>query len=216
MTTCASPAIDESGGSGDAPVARDDEVGLFGEHGLARRRGLEPDVDAEARRAPARGRRRSRAAPRGSGRPRRLRSWPPATSACSKRTTSCPASAATRAASRPAGPPPATTTRFGSRPRSRLAPLRLASGARVDGARHEPVRGAAVLHDADARPDLRGRPVARLRDPLRSRRSRRGRSRRSRPAPTRALARRASGSGSAPRRSRARRRPASPPRRGRA
>ena len=87
----------------------DDDVGVFGEHVV----GLGPGVEAERRRRGA-----AHCATRQSMMPiisrRRLlcavsRIWPPAWLAASNTTTSWPRSAATRAASRPAGPAPTTT-----------------------------------------------------------------------------------------------------------
>jgi hypothetical protein len=56
-------------------------------------------------------------------------------------------------------------TRF--RRARRLAPLQLAPQARVDGAGDVRLGAPAVLHEAEARPDLRLAPLARLRRPFR-------------------------------------------------
>ena len=99
---------------------------------------------------------------------------PPARPAVEDRSTSvtrCPRSAATRAVSNPAGPPPTTTMRRDTRSRARpLRILRLPARRRFADARHERVANVAHLARlvaAGARPDPLRVPGAQLGDEIR-------------------------------------------------
>ena len=131
----------------------------------------EPDVHAERLEPPPNHASRSVIWPRDGWSPA-SRNWPPRTGPRSTSVTRWPRSAATRAASSPAGPPPTTRTRRGSAGRLEpvAAPLPLAPGRRVDEARDPVVARAtapAQLVARDARPDLVRAPGAGLGDQVR-------------------------------------------------
>ena len=141
-----------------------------------RHRRRSPSARAGPRRpAPRAGGRTTRAGP-GSG-PRdgcrpASRNWPPSSPPRSSSVTRWPRSAATRAASRPAGPPPTTSTDLRGRRRLEpvAAPLELAPGRRVHEARDPVVARAAApaqLVARDARPHLVGAVGAGLGDEVR-------------------------------------------------
>ena len=100
------------------------------------------------------------------------RNWPPSSVPASRSVTRWPRSAATRAASRPAGPPPTTSTcravAAGVEPIA--APLELAAGGWIHQARDPVVARApspAHLVARDARPDVLGAVGAGLGDQVR-------------------------------------------------
>ena len=114
---------------------------------------------------------RSRIWPRDGCRPA-SRNWPPSSSSRSRSVTRCPRSAATRAASSPAGPPPTTSTDRGvaAGSRSVAVPRPFPAGRRVHEARDPVVARAAApaqLIARDARADLVGPIGARLGDHMR-------------------------------------------------
>ena len=143
-------------GVGQAAGGDDHLVGLVGEHGLGVGEGVEAKAHAPLLALAMRqatmeiiSRRRSLCAVR--------RIWPPGSSAASRTVTACPRSAATRAASRPAGPAPTTVTRAAlAARRDGVGQLELAPGGGVvDAERRAPLVDAveAVVR-ADAGPDV--------------------------------------------------------------